>query len=239
MKRDWRILIYIAGLLGPAGCIPEGGGAVSGAAAENTAEGKKCPPDGVIDDCEDDNNQVAPNKGRSGYWYTFLDKVGSTVTPAAGGTFTMSRGGANGSAHSAHVNGKIGGGAVVFGGMGFNFVDPKGPYDASAYKGISFWARVGEGSTTKVRLKLPDADTDPDGKVCTECFNDFGMDLELTTTWTKYTVPFNGTTQMAGWGAPHPGALNPAKMFGVQWQINSPGSSYDLWVDDIQFTGCP
>ncbi len=238
MKRDWHILACVAGLLGPAGCIPEGG-AVTGAAAENTAEGKKCPADGVIDDCEDDNNQVAPNKGRSGYWYTFLDKVGSTATPAAGGTFAMSRGGANGSAHSAHANGKVGGGAIVYAGLGFNFIDPKGPYDASAYKGISFWARVGEGSATKVRVKLPDADTDPDGKVCTECFNDFGMDLDLTTTWTKYTVPFSATSQLPGRGAPHAGAHDSRKMFGVQWQVNAPGASYDIWVDDIQFTGCP
>jgi endoglucanase len=238
MKRDWRILACVAGLLGPAGCIPEGA-AMTGAAAANTPEGKKCPADGVLDDAEDDNNQIAPNKGRNGYWYTFLDKAGSTVTPAAGGTFAMSKGGANGSAHSAHVTGKLGGGAVVFAGMGFNFVDPKGLYNTSAYKGISFWAKVGEGSTTKVRVKVPDAETDPDGKVCTECFNDFGMDIELTTTWTKYTLPFNALSQLSGWGAPHPAAVDPAKLYGVQWQINAPGVSYDVWVDDIEFTGCP
>ena len=151
----------------------------------------------------------------------------------------MSRGGASGSALAAHASGKIGGGTIVYAGMGFNFIDPKGAYNASAYKGISFWAKVGEGSTTKVRLKVPDANTDPDGKVCTDCFNDFGSDLELTTTWTKYTIPFNTMAQLPGWGAPHPAGVDPARLYGIQWQVNSPGATYDVWVDDIAFTGCP
>ena len=238
MKRSSHACIGVVWLFGVVGCIPEGG-ALTGAAAANSPEGKACPADGLIDDAEDNNNQIALNKGRAGYWYTFGDKVGSTVTPAAGGTFAMSKGGASGSALAAHASGKIGGGQVVYAGMGFNFIDPKGAYNASAYKGISFWAKVGPGSATGVRLKVPDADTDPDGKVCTECFNDFGADLELTTAWTKYTVPFSTMTQLAGWGAPHPGALNPAKLFGVQWQVNSPGATYDIWVDEIAFTGCP
>jgi endoglucanase len=237
MREHRYVLLTAMCVLGAAGCIPDAP-PMSGAAAANTPEGKACPPDGVIDDCEDGNNQVAPNKGRTGYWYTFADKVGSATTPAAGGTFTMSRGGANGTAQAARVTGKVGSGQVVYAGMGFNFVDPKGPYGATAYKGISFWAKVGEGSVKNVRLKVPDGDTDPDGKVCSECFNDFGTDLELTTTWTKYTVPFASMSQLAGWGSPHPGAIDAAKLFGVQWQVNTPGATYDVWVDDIAFTGC-
>jgi endoglucanase len=80
--------------------------------------------------------------------------------------------------------------------------------------------------------------THPDGKVCTECTNDFGADLELTSTWKQYTFPFSSLTQMQGWGSPHPGAITVSKLYGVQWQVNSPGASYDIWVDDIEFTGC-
>src|SRR5437879_3863424 len=123
MKRYWCPWVCAAGVVGWAGCIPLGA-PTSGSAAANTPDGKQCPPDGVIDDAEDDNNQVAANKGRGGYWYTFLDKAGSAVTPAAGGTFAMAAGGANGSAHAAHMTGKVGGGQVVYAGMGFNFVDP-------------------------------------------------------------------------------------------------------------------
>lgn len=239
MNRKERLLAVIAcllGALGPGGCIPEGA-PMTGAAAASSTDGKRCGPEGLLDDAEDDNNQVSLNKGRSGYWYTFADKAGSAVTPAAGGTFAMSAGGANGSKHAAHMSGKVGSGEVVFAGMGFNFVDPKAPYDASAYKGISFWAKAA--APTRVRVKLPDHSTDPDGKVCTACYNDFGMDLELTPTWTRYTVPFRGASQLPGWGAPHPAAIDATKLYGVQWQVNTPGAAYDVWVDDVEFTGCP
>ncbi len=238
MNRSGCLYAGLIVLLGASGCIPEGA-PVTGAAAANSADGKKCGPDGLLDDAEDDNNQVSLTKGRSGYWYTFADKAGSSVTPAAGGTFAMSEGGANGSKHAAHMSGKVGGGTIVYAGMGFNFVDPKGPYNASAYKGISFWAKIGAGSTTHVRVKIPDGNTDPDGKVCTDCFNDFGADLELTPSWTKYTIPFRSTSQLAGWGAPHPGSIDASKLYGLQWQVNTPGASYDIWVDDVEFTGCP
>ena len=49
----------------------------------------------------------------------------------------------------------------------------------------------------------------------------------------------DSTSQLAGWGAPHPASLDATKIYGVQWQVNSPGASYDVWVDDVQFTGCP
>jgi endoglucanase len=233
------------------GCIPRqqgGGGAgaagpAAAAAAEGTAEGKACPPEeGLIDDGEDNNNQVTAQKGRTGYWYTFVDKAGSTVEPKAGeagGTFSMAPGGANGSTQAARVTGTIGNGNIVFAGMGFNFNDPKSPYDASKYKGVSFYAKKSPASTGKVRLKFPDVNTDPDGKACTECFNDFGIDLELTNEWQKYVIPFSGMRQMQGWGAPRPGSIEPSKVYGIQWQVNSPGVTYEIFIDDIQFTGCP
>lgn len=226
------------------GCIPKddaGGGADSPAAAADPGAITPCPADGVIDDGEDNNHQSAPNKGRGGYWFTFLDNAGSTITPTAGrlgGTFAMSPGGASGSSFAAHISGKIGSGEVLYAGAGVNFTDPKGLYDASAYKGISFQAKSG-GAPLKVRLKLPDANTDPDAKVCSECFNDFGADIEVPATWTKFTIPFSQMSQLPGWGTPRPAQLEKAKIFGIQWQVSTPGETYDLWIDDVQFTGCP
>jgi endoglucanase len=203
---------------------------------------KPCGPEGVIDDGEDNNNQTNPAAGRGGYWYTFVDKIGSTVTPQAGaqgGTFTMSPGGANGSKFAASMKGKIGKADqppdYLYGGMGFNFLDPKGTYDASKYKGVSFWAKKGPGSTGKIRLKVPDSNTDPEGKACTACFNDFGSDLNLTDAWTKYTIPFSEMRQLPGWGSPTPDAVLPAKLYGMQWQINQPNAAYEVWVDDVEF----
>ena len=152
--------------------------------------------------------------------------------------FEMSPGGANGSGHAARMKGKIGGADIVYAGMGVNFVDPKGTYDASKYKGVSFWAKKGPGSISNVRLKVPDTNTDPDGKVCSECFNDFGADLVLTEEWQQFVIPFERMKQMKNWGSPHPDAIDAKTLYGIQWQVNEKGQKFDIWIDEISFTGC-
>ena len=142
----------------PGSAASIGGGASAAPAAAGAAVGKDCGPNALIDDGEDGNNQNLPNDNRGGYWYTFKDKGTTTVEPAAGeegGTFAMSEGGHD-SQYAARYHGTIGTGAIVFSGMGMNFIDPKGQYDASKYAGISFWAKKGADSTPKVRLKVPD-----------------------------------------------------------------------------------
>jgi endoglucanase len=226
---------------------PPAGGAVAAPAAPSApavpgapigATGfKECSAEGLIDDGEDGNNQNNNADNRGGYWYTFRDKKGTTVEPVAGedgGTFAMSEGG-HGSQFAARYHGKVGTGAPLFAGMGMNFVDPKAPYDASKYAGISFWAKKGENSTGKVRLKVPDTNTDPEGGVCTECFNDFGGDLNLTTDWKQYIFPWKSMKQMPGWGNPRKPHITPSKVFGIQFQVNVPSANYDIYIDDLKF----
>jgi endoglucanase len=205
--------------------------------AAMAAAPKDCGAGALIDDGEDGNNQNLPNGGRAGYWYTFKDKGTTTVEPeagTAGGTFSMSEGG-HASTYAARFRGKIGTGAVVFSGLGMNFLDPKGQYDASKYAGVTFWARRGESSTGKVRLKVPDANTDPEGGVCTECFNDFGADLTLTPEWKQFVVPFKSMRQLTGWGAPHKPHVTPEKIYGLQFQVQVPSANYEIWIDDVKF----
>jgi hypothetical protein len=45
--------------------------------------------------------------------------------------------------------------------------------------------------------------------------------------------------QMDGWGAPHPVSIDKSKLYGLQWQVTETGATYDVWVDNVQFTGCP
>ncbi len=198
----------------------------------------RCGPEGLIDDCEDGNNQILKQDTRAGYWYSAVDTEGSTIEPPAGSAFPMTRGGAKGSGYAAHIKGKIAFSAKPFAVLGFNFVDPKDVYDASKYAGFSFYAKRGAGSFPKVRLKIPDVDTDPQGNVCKACFNDFGMDLELSEDWVEYVVTWGDTHQMPDWGDPRPPAIQPSKLYSVQWQVNTRSKEYDLWVDDIAFLGC-
>jgi len=240
LRQTSVVAALLATFVVASGCIKKQ--AVTGEEAKNTESGRACPKNlGLISDGEDDSNQIADVQGRGGYWYTFVDDSGSAVVPEAGkngGTFQMTSGGAASSTKSAHMTGTVAAGGTVYAGMGLNFVDPKGSYDAGKYQGVSFWAKRGPGSTGKVRLKVPDSATDPDGKQCTECFNDFGIDLQLNDEWTEYTVPFSGMKQMKGWGSPHPAGIDVNKLYGLQWQVNDPGAKFDIWVDEIAFTGC-
>jgi endoglucanase len=245
---NWKSIAFATGISGlcAAGCIAPAAGSNTPGAAPGSAASlggassfKDCGPTGMIDDGEDGNNQNLPVENRGGYWYTFIDKTGSTtVTPMAGeqgGTFAMTEGGANGSKFAANFKGKIGTGAIVFSGMGVNFVDPKDKYDASKYAGIAFFAKRGQDSTGKVRLKVPDMNTDPDGAVCTECFNDFGGEVNLTTEWRKYIFPFKKMSQEPDWGAPRKAHITPSTIYGIQFQVKVPNANYDIWVDDLQF----
>jgi endoglucanase len=233
--RDPRFLVLflLAGAVAAQGCV------APGAVPENASGGalKECGAEGAIDDFEDNNNQNHVVDGRGGYWYTYVDKAGSTVWPEAGeagGTFTPSEPGYN-SKFAAEVKGKIGTAAIVFGALGMNFIDPKGIYDASKYAGITFFAKRAPNTTGKVRLKVPDISTEKEAGVCSECFNDFGVDLNLTEQWQRYTFPFRDMKQMEGWGMPRRPHIDPSKLFGLQWQTQVQGADYDFSVDNIAF----
>ena len=202
----------------------------------------RCGPEGLIEDGEDGDNKVLEQDGRAGYWYTAIDNDGTTVEPQAGamgGTFAMRAGGSNGSGFAACMKGTVAeGGASPFAVMGMNFVDPKGPYDATKYGGVAFWAKKGKDTESKVRLKIPDVNTDPEGGVCQACFNDFGMDLELTEDWTEYVLMWPDAKQLPYWGNPRPDAISADKLYGLQWQVNKRTATFDVCVDDIAFVGC-
>ena len=237
----WIYGLALSALVFGSGCIKKAD--PTSAETKNSPEGKACPAsEGVISDAENNSNQINTIKGRGGYWYTFVDSNGSSITPTAGsqgGTFAMTAGGANGSKYAARMTGQVGTADTVYAGMAMNFVDPKGTYDGTAYKGISFWAKKGPGSTQKVRLKIPDINTDPDGKVCKECYNDFGADLVLTDEWRQFVFPYGALKQMKDWGSPRTAGIDSSQMYAIQFQVNDKGQPFDIWVDDIQFTGCP
>ncbi len=209
----------------------------------NSSAGTACTtPEAVISDNDDNDNQTNVIGGRGGYWYTFSDMEGTEVWPiqgAKGGTFEMTPGGAENSPYAARFKGKV---APTEGntqaGMGLNFLDPEGPYDASAYGGISFWAKAGAGSATNVRVKISDINTAPDGGVCSECFNDFGMNISVGSEWQQYILRWGDLSQLPGWGKPRKMGITKSQLYAIQFQVNDKGANFDIWVDQIRFTGC-
>jgi endoglucanase len=236
MKRVLTIATTVCLAFGAFACSP----AINSPDMEKTAEGAPCGPEALIEDGEDANNQVIVQDGRAGYIYTYMDAEGTTITPKAGsdgGVFEMTAGGVNGSKYALHMNGTVAKAPIVYAGMGLNLTDPKDTYDGSKYKGVSFYAKRGPNGSRKVRFKIPDANTDPDGQQCTACYNDFGLEIKLSDEWEKFTIPFDKLKQEPGWGSPRPGTVAFEKMYAIQWQVKYPGE-YDVWVDDVAFTGC-
>jgi endoglucanase len=198
---------------------------------------KECGPDGVIDDFEDENNQITMTDDRGGYWYTYADKEGSTVWPVEGdkgGTFTPSQGGA-GSKMAVNFKGKLANKSIVYAAMGLNFRDPKEPYDASRYEGITFMARRAPNSSARLTVKLPDMNSDPDGGRCSACFNDYGAEISVGEKWQRYVLPFRDLRQEPFWGAPRKPHVDASGLFAIHFEAKTPGSDFDFWVDDIAF----
>ena len=188
--------------------------------------------DGLIDDLEDGNAQVSERDGRNGYWFTFVDPWGSTVQPK--GHFQLSQGGVPPGRQVAKASGKLAEeGDSLYAGLGFAFTNPKMPYDASRARGIRFWAK-GPG---RIRLKVPDRNTAPEGDRCTDCYNDFGVDIYLQNEWVRYTVPFDRMKQQPGWGDRSP-AVDEQGLLAVQWLFGTPGREFEISIDNVELVGC-
>ncbi|MGD0674506.1 MAG: carbohydrate binding domain-containing protein [Polyangiaceae bacterium] len=191
-------------------------------------------PDGTIDDFEDGDTQLSKIADRNGYWFASHDPNGSSIEPEP---LVTSAGGAHGSQKAFHVHGQTASANGAWGSLvGANFVG-EGVYDGSDHAGISFKAKVGSSTATKVvSFKVADVDTHPDGGVCKSCWNHFGKPIELTSEWHEYTVLFADMKQEAGWGDRYP-AINPSKLIAMNWSFG-PGRVFDLWIDDVQFVDC-
>jgi hypothetical protein len=238
-----RFLPRLAACLGLslfAGCIgvSQARRAPAGASAQggirSCARGVRVAADGDLDDFEDGNTQLTRLAGRAGSWWTKKDDFGSTIS------MMPDDGGAGGSEIAMHVAGRTttGKGDENWGaGFGVDFLGQGRFYDASKYAGIAFRARAGPKSSRQVRFKIGDVNTHPDGKLCSKCWNHFGMDLTLTADWREYRVLFAEVEQEAGWGAPRPSAVTPSKLLAIDWTIG-PGQTYDLWLDDLVLLEC-
>jgi len=192
----------------------------------------------MIEDAEDGDSQTLQNEGRGGYVYTFVDELGSEVAPSTSG-FVPSTSGARGSSGSLRMRGKLADAAEVYAGMGLSFAHPKRAYDASRYRGISFLAKRAADSAAGLRFSVPDDHTDKDGGKCSECYNDFGVDVQLRDRWTRYVVDFADLKQESGWGDPRPKQIANESLYGIQWKVDQRGAAFDVWVDDVTFIGCP
>jgi hypothetical protein len=226
-----------------------GGSASAGTAGAGAGTGGE-PTTGAtesIDDMEDGDPEIEINAPRNGYWYVGGDLTAGATTDPPSSKFAMAKLASDRSTYAAHLKavGYKDWGSV----MGFNFTELSGavkPYDGSAFCGVQFWGKAA--AATTVRFRIPDIDTfhQQTGSVCqdpptgagTACYDHFGTSFGFTTAWKSFTAKFTDLTQ-AGTGY-HPAdmKLKADKLMAVEWALAGTGTTYEIWIDDVEFTKC-
>jgi hypothetical protein len=204
-------------------------------------------PTALIDDMEAPAFAAAMEGGRNGSWWAGGDAMsaGAAIQPNGNADAESIAGGRCGSKYAEHVTGHgFSMWAVLSVSMGWGSEDGGAdgllPNDNSFRTGVTFWARIGDTSTDKVRFAISDKYSRPEGGTCVDggamdvaCYDTFGADLtQLGTDWKQYRIPFGGLTQRH-FGLQRP-RLDTSSIYTIEFNFN-PASTFDFWIDDIAF----
>lgn len=228
----------------------------SDAAADTGGASTACPsaavavdPSALLDDFEHAGSVAPLISGRSGGWYASNDmSPGGIMEPNGDAMPEAIPGGRCGSRHALHVTGS---GFNVWGAVisvalhwapNASGVYEEQPYDAQVrgYKGISFFARVGDTSTTAIRFAVSDQFARPEAGLCNladnTCYSTYGIVLshDLGTEWTQFQIPWTGLTQQDFGIKGGEAGPDASKLYDVQFTFPN-RAVFDLWVDDIRF----
>jgi hypothetical protein len=234
-----------SGPVGSAGSAPTGtaGGGALAACPSPPAAGSMT--DLLIDDLEDKDNGVAKLGGRSGYWYTYLDAFGSTITPKPDATGASPLLPGNTMCHGGMACVIISGTTAMqdevakkypYAGVGFDFSNAKKPctYNGSAYSGIKFWVRGDVAITIKLnttKTSTADGGGTCIGDGCNGGYSPGGIDVPLTGSWQQLDLPFNMLVQPT-WG--QVATFDKASLLSLQVQV-PPGQAFNIAIDDVTF----
>jgi hypothetical protein len=103
-------------------------------------------------------------------------------------------------------------------------------YDARAYQGVRLALRAA--APSKVGVKISDRNTSVSGGQCTLCSDHFFIDLDVTTDWKVFTVPF-ATLKQLGIGD-REDSVDEANVFGVEMVARNL-RTFELFIDDVTF----
>ncbi len=188
------------------------------------------PAEDMIDDFEDGNFNLLDLGGRKGNWYVYGDGTGTVTDEITGVQARLPV--------SPKVLHTTGADFTKWGsGIGVDIYNPgSGPsekevYDASAYSGVTFWAK--SAAPQMVSVVFPDGDTDAAGGVCTTCDHHYFKSVQIDTEWKRYTIDFSELDLENGVD-PVPDAFDPSRLVSFQLRIFQ-GQTYELWIDDVAF----
>jgi hypothetical protein len=222
---------YAGGYGGAGGFAGGFGGSVGsgGAVPPPGCRNAPSPNEDVVDDMNDGDSFILFTNGRAGAWTTYHDVQTPNGKIFPDGLLSMSYTTDVCHGYAARV---VGGPYTLFAGFSAGV---GGPYNASGYTGLSFWAM--SSTATTLRVAFPDIDTDPAGARCdpsggsTGCYDHWGTYVTVSAGWTKIVVPFANLRQ-DGWGN-LARTFRADTLFSIQFNIAAPQSVFDVWVDDV------
>ena len=185
--------------------------------------------DPLIDDFEDGDTRILHVERRAGSWATFND--GSAVQrPSAGVLARADR--IPGGRGSSHFGLHTSGGKFKTWGAGIaTDLSPRRCYDASAYAGVSFWAR-GRGKFNVV-VKMTQVVAEEYGGSCLhDCFDGHRLAIALSSDWEQHFVRWEELAQ-TGFGTPVP--FDPRSLLSFEVQVLPEDTPFDFWIDDPSF----
>ncbi|WP_159397264.1 hypothetical protein [Sorangium cellulosum] len=193
----------------------------------------------MIDDMEDGNIGILKGDGatpRQGAWFTYSDgSEGGAQEPSDLAELVAAMMPARGDSERAvHTSGND---LFTKWGAGTGFRLNGAYYDATDYRGITFWARAEEGSPTGLSVTFVDQQTDPGGGICGDkkgqvpCFDHFHTSVPLTSDWKHFKVPV-GCLVQTGYGLFEAPAQD--RIQAIQFSFG-PGQAFDFWIDDVAF----
>jgi Carbohydrate binding domain (family 11) len=220
----------------------------------------------AIDDLEDDDNAILPIGNRQGYWFAYSDPRTTQMPAASGGALPPTAGAghpcsllpappacagkAGGIAYSAATSGSL---AVTstpapsYAGLGFDFNNrlmKSCAYSASAYTGISFWAKGN--AALRAMIKIPattsTSTTASIGTCTVNCEDHYGISVPVLdpATWKQFTITFSDRTTFAqaGWGTKV--TFDNTALLAMQFQVSgsitaTTSTPYSFSIDDVAF----
>jgi len=228
-----------------AGCSDEGSddeGAAGASGSECEIDHGPVDPTALIDDLEDGNGSLPPIATRNGSWWISTDTSGGMIEPPADASPPAERilGARCESEYAMRVTGS---GFTEWGAVltaGFRYTTEVASIDASAYRGVRFWARTGPDHTSPVRVQFQDSHSEPNGGQCNtestgsdQCYDGFGTTLTtIGNEWQQFEIDFS-TLAQRGFGFPAE-AIDTTALYTIEWNLDQNGT-YDLWIDDVWF----
>lgn len=196
----------------------------------------------LIEDFEDGDDVSPASDGRSGgiWWWSGDDDADTVVSPPLGALVVEDLETPRGdSTRAFHTSGTTDSWGAVAGVRLAEWIDEStlACYDATAYTGISFWAR-GEG---RLELKLGTAvpKAAAQGGACTAscteadckcCNTEHVAHFTVSDEWQRYSARWDDLTVVYGAQS----YFDEAELVTLAFGFNGP--TWDIWIDDIEFT---